>query len=115
MQDNVAVPEWKQTLSLCIHLSSSLFVFQQSPRRGAEPAPPSAPCPAHSLRRLPQCPPVHISRPVPVSVTLSVSPGPVQPRPPVPPHHLHAAAASRGASFGASCRMVMVSEFICSL
>ncbi|XP_075889613.1 disintegrin and metalloproteinase domain-containing protein 12 isoform X2 [Nelusetta ayraudi] len=78
----------------------------KSPRRGAEPAP----CPTHSLRRLPQCPPVHLSRPVPVSVTLSVSPGPVQPRPPVPPHLLHAAAASRGASFGASYRMVMELE-----
>uniref|UniRef100_A0AAV2LHQ5 Disintegrin and metalloproteinase domain-containing protein 12 n=1 Tax=Knipowitschia caucasica TaxID=637954 RepID=A0AAV2LHQ5_KNICA len=46
-----------------------------------ESASSPAPYPSHSLRRLPQCPPV------PLSITLSLSPGPVQPRPPLPPPH----------------------------
>lgn len=80
--------------------------------------PPPAPYPAHSLRRLPQCPPVHLSHPVPLSLTLSLSPGPRQPRPPAPPPHRapppHIHMAPRGASFRSvshlsSCRMVMVS------
>lgn len=96
------------------------FIFPQPPHRGAEAALPPAPCPSHSLRRLPQCPPVHLSHPVPLSVTLSLSTGPGQPRPPVPPPHRapppHIHVAPRGASFRNvshhnSCRMVMVSKF----
>ncbi|XP_064864529.1 uncharacterized protein LOC135564044 [Oncorhynchus nerka] len=47
--------------------------------------PPGQPYPSHSQRRLPQCSPVHLSHPVPLSPT-SV-PGPGQPRPPTPPPH----------------------------
>ncbi|CAL8282491.1 unnamed protein product [Merluccius merluccius] len=45
--------------------------------------------PSHSLRRLPQCPPIHLSHPVPLSLTLSLTPGRgcLQPRPPAPPPH----------------------------
>ncbi|TNN73851.1 hypothetical protein EYF80_015868 [Liparis tanakae] len=72
--------------------------------RGPEPAPPY---PSRSMRRLPQCPPVHLSHPVPLSLTLSLS---GLPRPPLPPPHLH--VPPRGASFRSasrhnSCRMVM--------
>lgn len=81
---------------------------------------PPAPYPSHSLRRLPQCPPVHLRHPVPVSLTLSLSPGTARLRPPLkplhraPPPHIH--IAPRGASFRSvprhnSCRMVMVSDF----
>ncbi|XP_037836939.1 disintegrin and metalloproteinase domain-containing protein 12-like isoform X2 [Kryptolebias marmoratus] len=99
-------------------LPHSATIFK-SPHRGAEAGPPQAPYPAHSLRRLPQCPPVHLSHPVPLSLTLSLSPGPRQPRPPAPPPHRapppHIHAAPRGASFRSvshhnSCRMVMELE-----
>ncbi|XP_029384136.1 disintegrin and metalloproteinase domain-containing protein 12 isoform X2 [Echeneis naucrates] len=89
------------------------------PHRGPEAALPPAPCPSHSLRRLPQCPPVHLSHPVPLSLTVSLSPGPGQLRPLVPPPHRapppHIHVAARGASFRSasrhnSCRMVMESE-----
>lgn len=102
-----------------------------SPSRPAPPQPqtasifkpevmvPPAPYPSHSLRRLPQCPPVHLRHPVPVSLTLSLSPGTAQLRPPLkplhraPPPHIH--IAPRGASFRSvprhnSCRMVMELE-----
>nr|XP_020460762.1 disintegrin and metalloproteinase domain-containing protein 12-like isoform X3 [Monopterus albus] len=87
--------------------------------RGAEAVLPPAPCPPHSLRRLPQCPPVHLSHTVPVSLTLSLSTGPGQQRPPAPPPHRtpppHFHVATRGASFHSvsrlnSCRMVMELE-----
>ncbi|XP_052362566.1 proline-rich protein HaeIII subfamily 1-like [Oncorhynchus keta] len=47
--------------------------------------PPGQPYPSHSQRRLPQCSPVHLSHPVPLSPTSA--PGPGQPRPPTPPPH----------------------------
>lgn len=94
-------------------LSLLLLIFlQASPHRRLEPVLPPAPYPSHSLHRLPQCPPVHLSRPIPVSLTLSLSPGPMQPRPPVPPPHVHVGARGsplRGAPHHGSCRMVMVS------
>uniref|UniRef100_A0A8C4E563 ADAM metallopeptidase domain 12 n=1 Tax=Dicentrarchus labrax TaxID=13489 RepID=A0A8C4E563_DICLA len=88
----------------------SIIKFQIRKRCNQE----TPPYPSHSLRRLPQCPPVHLSHPVPLSLTLSLSSGPGQPRPPVPPPHIH--VMPRGASFRSasrhnSCRMVMVSEF----
>lgn len=96
------------------------FISLQPPHRGSEAALPPAPYPSHSLRRLPQCPPIHPSHPVPLSLTVSLSPVPGQLRPPVPPPHRapppHIHIAARGASFRSasrhnSCRMVMVSEF----
>lgn len=81
---------------------------------------PPAPYPSHSLRTLPQCPLVHLRHPVPLSLTLSLSNGPGQPKPPLPPPHRapppHIHVAPRGASFRNvsrhnSCRMAMVSEF----
>uniref|UniRef100_A0A3B3DEH2 ADAM metallopeptidase domain 12 n=1 Tax=Oryzias melastigma TaxID=30732 RepID=A0A3B3DEH2_ORYME len=74
--------------------------------------------PSHSLRRLPQCPPVHLSHPIPLSLTLSLSSGLRQPRPPLPPPHRATqphVQAPRGASFRSvghqnSYRMVMVRE-----
>ncbi|XP_022049875.1 disintegrin and metalloproteinase domain-containing protein 12 [Acanthochromis polyacanthus] len=100
-------------------LPPSATIFKP-PHRGPESGLPPAPYPSHSLRRLPQCPPVHLSHPVPLSLTLSLSsPGPSQPRPPVPPPHRapppHIHVASRGASFRSashhnSCRMVMELE-----
>ncbi|XP_053709098.1 disintegrin and metalloproteinase domain-containing protein 12 isoform X2 [Synchiropus splendidus] len=92
---------------------------QKLPHRGSETTLPPPPYPSHSLHRLPQCPPVHLRHPVPVSLTLSLSPRPLQPRPPVPPPHRapppHTQVVPRGASFhGAprhpSCRMVMELE-----
>ncbi|XP_028818223.1 disintegrin and metalloproteinase domain-containing protein 12 isoform X3 [Denticeps clupeoides] len=68
---------------------------------------------SHSLRRLPQCPPVHLSHPLPITLTMAMSP-PVPPphRAPLPPNsHLH--SPPRGTLFhGApqhqnSCRMIM--------
>ncbi|XP_052370033.1 WAS/WASL-interacting protein family member 1-like [Oncorhynchus keta] len=85
--------------------------------------PPGQPYPSHSQRRLPQCSPVHLSHPVPLSPTSA--PGPGQPRPPAPPPHRalpppgqghahsHTQAPPRGASFRSeppehnSCRMVL--------
>ncbi|XP_075999625.1 disintegrin and metalloproteinase domain-containing protein 12 [Genypterus blacodes] len=93
------------------------------PHQGPEALLPQPPYPSHNLRRLPQCPPVHLSHPVPLSVTLSLSAGPGlgpgHPRPPVPPPHRaavpHIHVAPRGASFRSaprinSCRMVMELE-----
>ncbi|KAF7661478.1 hypothetical protein LDENG_00260940 [Lucifuga dentata] len=98
--------------------SANIF---KPPHRGPEALLPQPPYHSHSLRRLPQCPPVHLSQPVPLSLTLSLSAGPRlgpgQPRPPVPPPHRapppHIHTAPRGASFCSvlphnSCRMVMV-------
>lgn len=99
-------------------LPHSATIFKP-PNRGPEAVLPPAPYPSHSLRRLPQCPPVHLSHPVPLSLTLSLSSGPGQPRPPVPPPHRapppHIHVAPRGASFRSasrhnSCRMVMELE-----
>ncbi|CAJ1080241.1 disintegrin and metalloproteinase domain-containing protein 12-like isoform X1 [Xyrichtys novacula] len=91
----------------------STTVFKP-PHRGPEAVLPPAPYPSHhSLHRLPQCPPVHLSHPVPLSLTLSLSPGPVLPRPPVPPPHIHVAPRGtpfRTASRHNSCRMVMELE-----
>ncbi|KAK7918819.1 hypothetical protein WMY93_010103 [Mugilogobius chulae] len=88
------------------------------PESLASPAP--APFSSHSLRRLPQCPPAHLSRPpVPLSLTLSLSPAPVQPRPPPPstqssapspPRPAQRRGVVRGASRHSSCRMVMELE-----
>ncbi|KAL0964777.1 hypothetical protein UPYG_G00328790 [Umbra pygmaea] len=79
-------------------------------------------CSSHSLCHLPQCPPVHLSHPTPLT------PGPGQPRPPAPPphrapppqnlglDHCHAQASPRGVSFRSapqrhnSCSMVMELE-----
>ncbi|XP_026171154.1 disintegrin and metalloproteinase domain-containing protein 12 isoform X1 [Mastacembelus armatus] len=100
-------------------LPHSANIFKQSPHRGPEALLPPAPYPSHSLHRLPQCPPVHLSHPVPLSLTLSLSTGPRQPRPPIPPPHRapppHIHLAPRGASFRSvshlnSCRMVMELE-----
>ncbi|XP_028990260.1 disintegrin and metalloproteinase domain-containing protein 12-like [Betta splendens] len=85
----------------------------KAPHRGAE-----APPPPHSLRRLPQCPPLHLGHPVPLSLTLSLSAGLGQPRACAPPPHRapppHSPAAARGPAFKASrlnsCRMVMELE-----
>ncbi|XP_034563027.1 disintegrin and metalloproteinase domain-containing protein 12-like isoform X2 [Notolabrus celidotus] len=91
----------------------SATIFKPS-HRGPEAVLPPVPYPSHhSLHRLPQCPPVHLSHPVPLSLTLSLSPGPMQLRPPVPPPHIHIAA--RGTPFRSalrhnSCRMVMELE-----
>ncbi|KAG7228053.1 hypothetical protein INR49_005675 [Caranx melampygus] len=99
-------------------LPHSATIFKP-PHRGSEGALPPAPYPSHSLRRLPQCPPVHPSHPVPLSLTVSLSPVPGQLRPPVPPPHRapppHIHIAARGASFRSasrhnSCRMVMELE-----
>lgn len=116
----MTVSDMKQTLSLLLTLQALSFISLQPPHRGPEAVLPPAPYPSHSMRRLPQCPPVHLSHPVPLSLTLSISSGPGQPRPPVPPPHRaappHIHVAPRGASFHSasrhnSCRMVMVSEF----
>ncbi|XP_076154792.1 disintegrin and metalloproteinase domain-containing protein 12 [Alosa pseudoharengus] len=77
---------------------------------------PEAVVASHNLRQLPQCPPVHLSHPLPVALTLTISP-------PVPPPHrallpprVHLQAPPRGASFRGgpqrqpSCRMVMELE-----
>ncbi|XP_054898583.1 disintegrin and metalloproteinase domain-containing protein 12-like isoform X4 [Poeciliopsis prolifica] len=99
-------------------LPHSATIFK-SPQRASDAAPPSVPYPSHSLHRLPQCPPVHLSHPVPLSLTLSLTPGPRQPRPPAPPPHRaplpHTHMAPRGTSFHSmshhnSCRMVMELE-----
>uniref|UniRef100_A0A8D2ZNM6 ADAM metallopeptidase domain 12 n=1 Tax=Scophthalmus maximus TaxID=52904 RepID=A0A8D2ZNM6_SCOMX len=45
------------------------------------------PFPSHGLRRLPQCPPVHLSHPVALSLAVSLSPGAAQLRPLAPPTH----------------------------
>ncbi|MEQ2232792.1 hypothetical protein ILYODFUR_015123 [Ilyodon furcidens] len=97
-------------------LPHSATIFK-SPQRGPDAGPPSAPYPSHRLHRLPQCPSVHLSHPVPLSLTLSLTPGPRKPRPPVPPPHRaplpHTQVAPRAASFRSaphynSCRMVML-------
>ncbi|XP_015231386.1 PREDICTED: vegetative cell wall protein gp1-like [Cyprinodon variegatus] len=99
-------------------LPQSATIFK-SPQRVPDPGPPSGPYPPHSLHRLPQCPPVHLSHPVPLSLTLSLTPGPKQQRPRAPPPHRtplpHSHVAPRGASFHStshhnSCRMVMELE-----
>lgn len=99
-------------------LLSLSFIFPQPSQQGPETAGPPAPYPCHSLRRLPQCPPVHLSHPVLLSLPMSLSPNPGQLRPLVPPPHRAAAphihAVPRGASFRAapnhnSCRTVTVS------
>uniref|UniRef100_A0A3P9K993 ADAM metallopeptidase domain 12 n=1 Tax=Oryzias latipes TaxID=8090 RepID=A0A3P9K993_ORYLA len=74
----------------------------QSPHRGPEVGPSSTSYPSYSLHRLPQCPPVHLSHPIPLSLTLSLSSGLRQPRPPLPPPHRAPQPhiqAPRGASF----------------
>ncbi|XP_034050390.1 disintegrin and metalloproteinase domain-containing protein 12-like [Thalassophryne amazonica] len=89
------------------------------PHQRSEVTLPQAPYPSHSLRRLPQCPPVHLSHPAPLPLSLSLSLVPGQPRPPVPPPHRaplpHLHVAPRGAplrsmSHHNSCRMVMELE-----
>lgn len=98
-----------------IHLVLLFIFLQASPHRGLEPVLPPAPYPPHSLRRLPQCPPAHLSHPTPLSLTLSLSSGSIQPRPPVPPPQVHVTArgsSCRGSMRNNSCRMVMVSEFL---
>ncbi|XP_071247314.1 disintegrin and metalloproteinase domain-containing protein 12-like, partial [Salvelinus alpinus] len=111
--------------------SSSIFkclcfcipVSPQPPPQNQHP--PGQPYPSHSLQRLPQCSPVHLSHPVPLSLSPTSAPRPGQPRPPIPPPHRalpphgqgHAhsltQAPPRGASFRSvpqhhnSCRMVL--------
>ncbi|KAF3704281.1 Disintegrin and metalloproteinase domain-containing protein 12 [Channa argus] len=99
-------------------LPQSANIFKP-PHRRAEAVLPPAPYPSHSLRRLPQCPPIHVSHPVPLSLTVSLSTGSRQLKPPVPPPHQapppHIHVAPRGASFRNvsrhnSCRMVTEAE-----
>ncbi|XP_034426097.1 disintegrin and metalloproteinase domain-containing protein 12-like [Hippoglossus hippoglossus] len=99
-------------------LTHSAAIFKP-PHRGPEAALAPAPYPSHNLRRLPQCPPIHLSHPVPLALTVTLTPGPGQLRPLVPPPHRahppHAHVAPRGASFRTaprhnSCRMVMELE-----
>ncbi|XP_062330583.1 disintegrin and metalloproteinase domain-containing protein 12 isoform X1 [Osmerus eperlanus] len=91
--------------------SNSIF---KPPHLGPDSLQPSAPYASHSLHRLPQCPPIHLSHPVPLAITLAFSPG--QPHSPAPPPHRaqphQDAAPPRGPSFRRttrhiSCRMVM--------
>ena len=114
MEFNMTVADGKQTGG-----GFHRFPFpisSQPPHLGPDSLQPSAPYASHSLHRLPECTPIHLSHPVPLALTLAFSPGqprsPAPPPRPAPPHH--DPAPPRGPSFRRttrhiSCRMVMVS------
>ncbi|XP_066529729.1 disintegrin and metalloproteinase domain-containing protein 12 isoform X1 [Hoplias malabaricus] len=69
----------------------------------AEPLLPPPNFHSHSLRRLPQCQPLHISHPMPITLGVGVATG-LQALPPVPPHrplptHTHTQSPVRAAPF----------------
>lgn len=103
--------------NLSLSLSLSVFFFlSQPPHLG-----PEAVVPSHSLRQLPQCPSVHLSHPLPLALTLTISPPVPPPHRALQPPHIHLQTPPRGASFRGgpqrqtSCRMVMVSSWSPSL